>query len=440
METPTVDPATRLRIAHELSTRPTGELGVFLVSQGLGDVWMRNAKGWGRPERLSRALAAADARGDLEAVLTAAAAHFSIAIARDTGRSEADALDQRLILQLVFDAWRATGDWPRARALQRLLEQQAERVDIEVVARRLDRQIGWLEQNQDGRIVLRVRGLAACDGADEYLAPFVRVIRLLYDHYAGGGQDDPRVTDDDLRSVLGLDDETIARTFGLLENEWFLFEGGTAAADGSWSRVISPNIRHFRDVEAIGGYLAVVADLARPYAAIPADIAPGPGDQSNAIPGLDHLHPEVLRVAGALFADGHLPEAVFAAFKAVEVRVRSQSGLSLSGRDLMAKAFGGPNPMIALATTTANLAADEQEGFRFVFMGAMQGIRNLGAHDFPALDQRLAGDYLAFASLLFNRLEACTRATGSRRGTRGATSRSGPDPMRTRQPGRSATG
>jgi hypothetical protein len=54
------------------------------------------------------------------------------------------------------------------------------------------------------------------------------------------------------------------------------------------------------------------------------------------------------------------------------------------------------------------MARDEQEGFRFLFMGAMR-LRNLGAHDFPALDQRLAADYLAFASLLLGRLDAAVQ-------------------------------
>jgi uncharacterized protein (TIGR02391 family) len=109
-----------------------------------------------------------------------------------------------------------------------------------------------------------------------------------------------------------------------------------------------------------------------------------------------------------LFADGHLAAAVFAAFKAVELRVRDLSGLPSSGRALMAEAFGGTAPPIQLVATTTGLANEEQEGFRFIFMGAMQGIRNLGAHGFPALDTRTAADYLGFASLLMNRLDLST--------------------------------
>jgi uncharacterized protein (TIGR02391 family) len=178
-----------------------------------------------------------------------------------------------------------------------------------------------------------------------------------------------------------------------------------------WSRDISANVRHFRDVDSVDTYLAVAGNLARPYVAqaSPSTHLKGP----TAIPALNHLHPEILRVSGALFTNGHMGEAVFAALKAVEMRVRSQAGRSANGQALMAQAFAGSEPVIDLGTTTSTHREDEQKGFQLIFMGAMLGIRNLGAHDFPSLDERLAGDYLAFASLLLNRLEA--GRSGSRR-------------------------
>src|SRR5712692_8619062 len=43
--------------------------------------------------------------------------------------------------------------------------------------------------------------------------------------------------------------------------------------------------------------------------------------------GLDGLHPEILKVSSNLFTDKHYADAVFNAFKTVEVRVREMSGL-----------------------------------------------------------------------------------------------------------------
>lgn len=349
-------------------------------------------------------LVAAEERGKLGSLLRSAVDHFAIDV--QVGGLGLDSELEEHLLQLVFDAWRDTGAWPNARALQRQAEERDDQIEIDALARQLDRQVGWLEQRTDPRIVLRVRGLEMCKGADEFLGVFVRCIRLLYDRYRAAPSDRPVITDADLRSALTLSDELVSRMFDMLENEWFLFDGGSGAADGSWSRDVSPNIRHFRAVSTIQAYLEVVDNLARPFVATPVDSHVRGAERSTPIPAINHLHPEILRVASALFAGGHLGEAVFAAFKAVEVQVRKRTGLEEFGRELTQKAFGGQKPLIALATTAPTRQRDEQEGFRFIYMGAMQGIRNLGAHDFPALDERPAGAYLGFASLLLDRLDA----------------------------------
>jgi hypothetical protein len=50
---------------------------------------------------------------------------------------------------------------------------------------------------------------------------------------------------------------------------------------------------------------------------------------------IENLHPDVISAATGLFIDGHYSEAVFNACTALEVRVRSQSGLELSGQDVI---------------------------------------------------------------------------------------------------------
>lgn len=87
---------------------------------------------------------------------------------------------------------------------------------------------------------------------------------------------------------------------------------------------------------------------------------------------IDGLHPEVQAAAAGLCRDGHYSQAIFEAFKAIEIRVREQSGLTSSGRDLMAQAFGSDKPAIRLSDLPGQSGRDEQEGLRFLFMGAMQ--------------------------------------------------------------------
>ncbi|MEV4167924.1 TIGR02391 family protein [Nonomuraea sp. NPDC049709] len=120
---------------------------------------------------------------------------------------------------------------------------------------------------------------------------------------------------------------------------------------------------------------------------------------------LPGLHPKISDAAGALFADGHYSRAVLAAFQAVEHEVQQKAQLNDSGVSLMHKAFGSASPPINVARHTGRNAQDEQEGFRFLFVGAMGGLRNPRAHgvDLPDSEQE-ALEYLAFASALMRRL------------------------------------
>jgi uncharacterized protein (TIGR02391 family) len=116
------------------------------------------------------------------------------------------------------------------------------------------------------------------------------------------------------------------------------------------------------------------------------------------------LHPRIIRTSKSLFSSGHYAEAIFAAFKAVNNFTKRKTGQSLDGKDLMAKAFNESKPIIKINKLTTQSERDEQEGFRFLFMGAMVGIRNPKAHDDTRqIDYHKALEYLAFASLLMRR-------------------------------------
>ncbi len=75
--------------------------------------------------------------------------------------------------------------------------------------------------------------------------------------------------------------------------------------------------------------------------------------------GIEGLHPEVTGVASDLFTDGHYSQSVFEALKALERRVRAQSGLDLSGRDLMAQAFSDNRAPINISVELGQSGRDE---------------------------------------------------------------------------------
>jgi uncharacterized protein (TIGR02391 family) len=127
--------------------------------------------------------------------------------------------------------------------------------------------------------------------------------------------------------------------------------------------------------------------------------------------GLENLHPLILAVSDARFTDGHYADAIFAAFRAIETRVRELSGLDATGKDLMARAFNGNPPPINMKVQPGLSGDNEQEGFRFLFMGAIVGIRNPKGHDEVRQDDPVrALEYLAFASLLMRRLDDAVNA------------------------------
>lgn len=110
------------------------------------------------------------------------------------------------------------------------------------------------------------------------------------------------------------------------------------------------------------------------------------------------LHPRVVEIAGQLYADGHVAQAVFEAMKGVEVRIRELSGIDDIGTKLIGQAFGGSTPKLTLTKRAGRLGQDEHEGRRLVLMGTSQGVRNLGAHELEGIDPASAIELLGLAS------------------------------------------
>ena len=137
-------------------------------------------------------------------------------------------------------------------------------------------------------------------------------------------------------------------------------------------------------------------------ATVPAAEAPpvDPFDQRN-------IHPDLPAKVRELFDDGHYPQATEHAFKHLDKNVQKHSSITTqSGFKLMMAAFDGAAPKVKLNALVTMSENDEQDGYRFMFAGSMQGIRNPRAHD-PGIvdDPDTCLDHLSFVSLLLRRLE-----------------------------------
>ncbi|MCP1973739.1 TIGR02391 family protein [Bradyrhizobium elkanii] len=119
-----------------------------------------------------------------------------------------------------------------------------------------------------------------------------------------------------------------------------------------------------------------------------------------------NIHPEISAVSLNLFDNGHYSQATFEAFKLLDNKVKSASGLAESGYKLMMAAFNEANPKIRLTDLATTSEKDEQLGFRYVFAGAMSAIRNPRGHDIIADPIDLCLDHLSFASVLLRTFDS----------------------------------
>jgi uncharacterized protein (TIGR02391 family) len=126
------------------------------------------------------------------------------------------------------------------------------------------------------------------------------------------------------------------------------------------------------------------------------------------------LHPEVRAVAERYVESNSIEVGIFEAFKAINNRVRELTGLDLDGVQLMNKAFSDARPVILLADLSSQTGRNIQAGFRFLFTGAVQGLRNPDAHEqFRPLDPEEGFEALAFASMLMRRLDGASISESS---------------------------
>jgi len=113
------------------------------------------------------------------------------------------------------------------------------------------------------------------------------------------------------------------------------------------------------------------------------------------------FHPKVVEASRKLFKDGHYRDAIYRAFVEVNNFVKDKANSQLDGKKLMSTVFSLEKPIIKLNSLQTQSDRDEQEGFMFLFMGAMEGIRNPKAHEnIIQNDPYRTLEYLGLASLL----------------------------------------
>lgn len=123
------------------------------------------------------------------------------------------------------------------------------------------------------------------------------------------------------------------------------------------------------------------------------------------------LHFAIEQKARPQFLIGEYEQGVFAAMKAVEVRVRKLAGFGNDaiGVDLMNRAFGRSGPLV-----DGSADKGEQEGTRALFAGAYAVFRNPAGHrEVNYEDVGEAAEAVQTASLLMRMLDRIEKRIGT---------------------------
>jgi len=123
----------------------------------------------------------------------------------------------------------------------------------------------------------------------------------------------------------------------------------------------------------------------------------------------DILHPRVVTIAKPRFDSGFYSDSVEAAFKEINVIIKTyfkqETDIELDGAKLMARAFSKDNPAFTLADTSTMDAKNVQQGYMHLFLGSIVGIRNPSAHGNEEMERVDAIHFLFLASLLLRKFD-----------------------------------
>ena len=168
--------------------------------------------------------------------------------------------DQRRLLQVIFERFHETGEWPSVDDLRFELDDAGEDLDVPEVAKRLAP--GYADIQSGGGVArLTIHGVAACAGSQAELDDLVEVSRYAYRLYRES-HGHARFTGVELAADLRMDDLRVHRVQRLLGGlPWD--GGGGGSDDGSWYRIVNSDIVRFKPQTA--AELLAMVPLPRRY-------------------------------------------------------------------------------------------------------------------------------------------------------------------------------
>lgn len=121
-----------------------------------------------------------------------------------------------------------------------------------------------------------------------------------------------------------------------------------------------------------------------------------------------NVHSDVLAFCRAELLQDNYFHAVFEATKSVAEKIRQRTGLTEDGAELVDRAFGINNPILAINTLRTETEESEQKGFANLIKGMFGTFRNVTAHapkiKWP-INEQDALDLLSLVSYMHRRID-----------------------------------
>lgn len=122
-----------------------------------------------------------------------------------------------------------------------------------------------------------------------------------------------------------------------------------------------------------------------------------------------NVHHDVLNFCRAELLQENYFHAVFEATKSVAQKIRDKTGLTGDGAELVDRAFGLSDPLLAINSLRTEPEQSDQKGFANLLKGIFGTFRNVTAHA-PRITWKIeeqdALDLLTMVSYLHRRLDA----------------------------------
>ena len=166
---------------------------------------------------------------------------------------------QRLYLQTIFDFFRQNAEWPTYRFVDRKLFKDAG-VDAKEISASLPNGFAngfRFDSDFENRAALSIEAIRLCNGSEEDLINFLAAVRFLVERYKQAeDEDNPLVTNADLKNHLHIADDKIARVGKIIASESSLHLSSSMPTNGSgtWQFGLSREIRRFDGVTSLDDY------------------------------------------------------------------------------------------------------------------------------------------------------------------------------------------